>query len=68
VFTVGGTRDRNTGGKTGVGLVIEFDSGIVQIYPSHEQLEGPEIALLAGFEDGARMCWRHGEETFEDLA
>lgn len=58
-----GTRE-----ETGVGLVIEFDSGIVQIHPSPEQLEGPEIALLSGFEDGAWMCWRPGEESFEDLA
>ena len=28
---------------------------------------GPEIALLSGFVDGRWMCWRPGEESFDDL-
>lgn len=54
--------------ETGTGLVIEFEAGLVQIHPSNDELEGPEIALLSGFDDGAWMCWRPGEESFEDLA
>lgn len=53
---------------TGIGLLIEFESGTVRVHPSSEELEGPEIALLGGFEDKAWMCWRPGEESFEDLA
>ena len=48
--------------------MIEFEAGLVQIHPSNDELEGPEIALLSGFDDGAWMCWRPGEESFEDLA
>lgn len=53
---------------TGVGLLLEFESGAIRIHPSVDDLEGPEIALLGGFTDGAWMCWRPGEESFEDLA
>jgi len=53
---------------TGVGLVIEFEAGTVRVHPTWDELEGPEIALLGGFDDGAWMCWRPGEESFEDLA
>lgn len=53
---------------TGVGIAIEFEFGVVRIHPDRDELEGPEIALLNGFEDGAWMCWRPGEEAFEDLA
>lgn len=58
-----GTRE-----ATGIGLVIEFQSGVVRIHPSPDEIEGPEIALLNGFEDGAWMCWRPGEVSFEDLS
>jgi len=54
--------------QTGLGLVVEFDSGTVRIHPSRDELEGPEIALLGGFDDRSWMCWRPGEESFEDLA
>jgi hypothetical protein len=54
--------------ETGVGLVLEFEAGTVRIHPEREELDGPEIALLAGFDDGAWMCWRPGEDSFEDLA
>ncbi|MFC8190376.1 hypothetical protein ACFUMH_01800 [Cellulomonas sp. NPDC057328] len=53
---------------TGSGLRIEFSSGTVVLHPKFEDLVGPEIALLDGFADGQWMCWRPGEESFEDLA
>jgi hypothetical protein len=37
--------------ETGVGLVLEFEEGTLRIHPQREELDGPEIALLAGFED-----------------
>ncbi|MCX6407204.1 MAG: hypothetical protein NTV28_09820 [Propionibacteriales bacterium] len=52
---------------TGEGLVIELESGSVRVHPTWDELHGPEIALLGGFDDGAWMCWRPGEESFEDL-
>lgn len=54
--------------ETGVGLRIEFPDGAIVLHPDREALTGPEIALLTGFEDRAWMCWRPGEESFEDLA
>lgn len=59
---------RQTYEATGVGLRIEFDVGAIALHPSRDELVGPEIALLQGFEDGTWMCWRPGEESFEDLA
>ena len=52
---------------TGSGLRIEFPSGTVVLHPKADALVGPEIALLGGFADGQWMCWRPGEESFEDL-
>lgn len=52
---------------TGSGLRIEFSSGTVVLHPTFDELVGPEIALLGGFADGQWMCWRPGEESFEDL-
>lgn len=54
--------------ETGRGLRIEFDEGAVCLHPSIDDVPGPEIALLTGFKDGGWMCWRPGEESFEDLA
>ena len=54
--------------KTGMGLVVGFESGKVIIHPSRDDLDGPEIAKLSGFDDGAWMVWRPGEDSFEDLA
>ena len=51
---------------TGSGLRIEFASGTVVLHPKADDFVGPEIALLGGFEDGQWMCWRPGEESFED--
>lgn len=54
--------------ETGLGLVIEFETGFVRIHPAYDELEGPEIAMLSGFEDRRWMVWRPGEDSFEDLA
>jgi hypothetical protein len=53
---------------TGLGLRIELDTGSAVLHPPAGDLAGPEIALLLGFEDRQWMCWRPGEESFEDLA
>ncbi len=53
--------------ETGRGLRIEFDRTTLSIHPSLSEVEGPEIALLSGFTDNRWMCWRPGEETFEDV-
>ncbi len=53
---------------TGSGLRIEFSSGTVVLHPESDDLVGPEIALLGGFADGQWMCWRPGEDSFDDLA
>jgi hypothetical protein len=37
---------------TGQGLVIELESGLVRVDPAPEDLVGPEIAMLYGFDDG----------------
>lgn len=54
--------------ETGTGLVLEFDGGSICIHPAPDELDGPEIAMLGGFDDRAWMCWRPGEDSFEDLA
>jgi hypothetical protein len=54
--------------ETGCGLRLEFSRGIVTLNPIQEELVGPEIASLSGFGDRQWMCWRPGEEPFEDLA
>jgi hypothetical protein len=57
-----------TAEKTGHGLRVEFDEGAVRLHPTREDVSGPEVALLAGFKDSRWMCWRPGEQSFEDLA
>ena len=47
---------------------IEFASGTVVLHPRFDDCAGPEIAYLSGFADGQWMCWRPGEESFEDVA
>jgi hypothetical protein len=59
---------RRTQERTGIGLRIDFDSAAIVVHPAREDLTGPEIAVLGGFEDRQWMCWRPGEESFEDLA
>jgi hypothetical protein len=54
--------------ETGIGLRIEFDDGAIVLHPDRDELTGPEIAYLHGFGDRSWMCWRPGEESFEDLA
>lgn len=54
--------------ETGRGLRIEFDDSTICLHPEAGEVPGPEIALLSGFSDGHWMCWRPGEESFEDLA
>lgn len=51
----------------GEGLRIDFETGSVVLRPNKDELVGPEIALLNGFETGDWMCWRPGEEAFEHL-
>jgi hypothetical protein len=58
---------RRTQEGTGIGLRVEFDTGAIVVHPAREDLTGPEIALLGGFADRRWMCWRPGEESFEDL-
>lgn len=53
---------------TGTGLRLEFGHDALALHPHREELVGPEIATLNGFEDGQWMCWRPGEDSFEDLA
>ncbi|MBO3088840.1 hypothetical protein [Cellulomonas dongxiuzhuiae] len=53
---------------TGGDLRIGLTSGTVALHPRFDDYTGPEIAYLSGFADGRWMCWRPGEETFEDLA
>ncbi|NTW39613.1 MAG: hypothetical protein HGA44_06935 [Cellulomonadaceae bacterium] len=54
--------------STGVGIEIHFASGRLVLHPTPDELVGPEIAMLSGFEDRSWMVWRPGEESFEDLA
>lgn len=52
---------------TGTGLRIALDKGTLVLHPTPVELNGPEIATLNGFTDGRWMCWRPGEDSFEDL-
>lgn len=56
-----------TAEATGIGLRIELSSGTIVIYPAADEAY-QEIALLSGFDDRRWMCWRPGEDSFEDLA
>lgn len=61
--TVTATRER-----TGLGLQVEFPCGELQLHPTLDEIDSPEIAMLSGFEDKQWMVWRPGEDSFEDLA
>lgn len=63
-----GTSVISTQERTGVGIRIDLDGGTVRLHPSIDELTGPEIAMLSGFADRSWMCWRPGEDSFEDLA
>ncbi|MFE3459584.1 hypothetical protein ACFXKD_18745 [Nocardiopsis aegyptia] len=52
---------------TGSGLRLDFALGAIRLHPTQEEVEGPEIAHLSGFDDRSWMVWRPGEDTFEDL-
>jgi hypothetical protein len=56
-----------TSEATGTGVRIDLDTGAVVIHPALDEVV-VEIALLMGFDDGAGMVWRPGEDSFEDLA
>ncbi|MFJ5061148.1 hypothetical protein ACIP96_17235 [Streptomyces nigra] len=56
-----------TAEETGIGIKVDFVSGSVQVHPTWDELVGPEIAQLSGFEDRRFMVWRPGEDAFEDL-
>ncbi|MFI9818690.1 hypothetical protein [Saccharothrix variisporea] len=47
---------------------IDLTHGILTLHPTRDEVPGPEIALLNGFTDRQWMCWRPGEDSFEDLA
>lgn len=57
-----------TAKATGIGLQIELDNGSLVLHPTRAGMAGPEIAMLHGFNDRHWMCWRPGEDSFEDLA
>lgn len=59
---------KETAEGTGAGIVVSFPSGRLVLHPVADELPGPEIAMLSGFEDGQWMVWRPGEDSFEDLA
>ncbi|MGA5539774.1 hypothetical protein [Mycolicibacterium nivoides] len=56
----------STAEQTGSGLRIELDTGTLVIHPALDEVY-VEIAMLTGFDDGAWMVWRPGEDSFEDL-
>lgn len=60
-------RVTSTSEATGTGIRIDLDTGAVVIHPAIEEVY-VEIAQLMGFDDGAWMVWRPGEDGFEDLA
>lgn len=49
------------------GVRIDLTSRSIRLHPSHDELVGPEIAMLSNFEDRRWMVWRPGEEAFEYL-
>lgn len=53
---------------TGIGLRVELDNGTLALHPAPAEITGAEIATLNGFADRQWMCWRPGEDSFEDLA
>ncbi|RDI34475.1 hypothetical protein [Lentzea flaviverrucosa] len=51
---------------TGIGQRIELDNGSVVLHPPLAELTEPDIATLQCFTDRQWMCWRPGEDSFED--
>lgn len=56
----------HTSEKTGDGIRIGLDTGLIHINPARDEVS-VEIAILDGFEDQHWMCWRPGEVSFEHL-
>ncbi|GLI28349.1 hypothetical protein ARHIZOSPH14_25910 [Agromyces rhizosphaerae] len=56
----------STAEGTGVGIRVTFDTGVVVIHPTIDEVQ-VEIAMLHGFADQAWDVWRPGEESFEDV-
>ncbi|GED98826.1 hypothetical protein nbrc107697_28650 [Gordonia crocea] len=56
----------STSEQTGTGIRIDLDTGAVVLHPRIDEVY-VEVAEIMGFRDGARMVWRPGEDTFEDL-
>jgi hypothetical protein len=52
----------------GIGLRIELDTGALTLHPAPAEITTAEIATLNGFTDNQWICWRPGEDSFEDLA
>ena len=50
----------------GEGIKIALDTGLVIIHPTVGEVY-VEIAEISGFDDGAWMVWRPGEDTFANL-
>ncbi|WP_273488202.1 hypothetical protein [Ancrocorticia populi] len=55
-----------TSEQTGRGIRIELSTGALTIHPTAEEAR-VEIAMIAGWSDGAWMLWRPGKDSFEDL-
>lgn len=51
----------------GIGIQLDFASGAIRLHPTRDEIEGPEVAMLSGFDDRAWRVWRPGEDTFADL-
>jgi hypothetical protein len=51
----------------GDGFTVSFEQGTLVVRPTSEEVVGPEIAQLSGFEDRSWMVWRPGEDSFEYL-
>lgn len=66
--TLIGEEVAGTAEATGEGIRIDFPSGSLVFNPSADELVGPEIAYLRGFNDEAWIVWRPGEDSFEHLS
>jgi hypothetical protein len=52
--------------RTGTGIRIEFTNAALHIHPTLDEVF-VEIGMLRGFDDGAWVVWRPGEDSFEDV-
>lgn len=51
----------------GAGVMLDLRKGSIRLRPTEDELVGPEIAAIRGFDDRRWMVWRPGEEAFEYL-